>query len=177
VGIDIDADCIATCKRTNPYGNFERCEIAPPVRFAAGSLDVIYAYSVFSHLSEGAQLQWIGELGRVLRPGGMLIVTTLKREHLGVWLRLRDEEQHPWWKENLRRIEFDINKFAAFYDSGEKFLYCPTGGGGIRSADFYGEAIVSPAYIRRAWAKEFELVEHRNDRDDAPQALIVCRRR
>jgi SAM-dependent methyltransferase len=176
VGIDIDAGCIETCRRTIPMGNFEQCEIQPPVRFDSASFDVVYAYSVFSHLSEKAHLRWIEEFGRILRPGGMLVVSTMLREHLGVWLEQSTDESKPWCIANLKRVNFDIDRFQAGFDSGQ-FLYCPTGGGGIRSDDFYGEAIISPAYARENWAAQFRIVDYLSYPQSHPQALIVCQRK
>ena len=40
------------------------------------SVDVVYTISVFTHMSEAFQLEWMAELGRVLVPGGLLIFTT-----------------------------------------------------------------------------------------------------
>ena len=51
-------------------GNFEQSAVEPPLRFADGSFDIVYAYSVFSHLSERVQLRWVEEFARILRPGG-----------------------------------------------------------------------------------------------------------
>ena len=42
-------------------GRFEVTPILPPTRFPDGHFDVIYLYSVFSHLSEAAHLAWLRE--------------------------------------------------------------------------------------------------------------------
>jgi len=175
VGIDIDPECVAICRQTIPTGNFEQSAVEPPLRFADGSFDIVYAYSVFSHLSETVHLRGVEEFARILRPGGMLVVTTLKRAHIGVWDRLM-REGPPWWKAFLRKVEFDCERWQAGYDAGQ-FLFCPTGGGGVRSAEFYGEAIISPAYIRKFWSRHLDLVEHLDDRANAPQVLIVAQKR
>jgi SAM-dependent methyltransferase len=44
--------------------------------FAANTLDCIYAISVFTHLSAAMHFAWIKELYRVLKPNGVLILTT-----------------------------------------------------------------------------------------------------
>jgi len=37
---------------------------------------LVYALSVFTHLTEDLQVQWIDELARVLKPKGHLVITT-----------------------------------------------------------------------------------------------------
>ena len=47
----------------------------PPLDFPDGKFGLIYSYSVFTHLSADRQKPWMKELVRVLRPGGMLLLT------------------------------------------------------------------------------------------------------
>jgi len=54
----------------------------PPVEFPAGFFDIIYAYSVFSHLNEDTHLKWIEEFSRILKAGGLLLVTTQARRFI-----------------------------------------------------------------------------------------------
>lgn len=49
--------------------------LTPPLEFETGSFDLCYAISVFTHLPENLQGAWLRELHRVIRPGGILIVT------------------------------------------------------------------------------------------------------
>ena len=54
------------------------------------SFDLVYALSVFTHLTAELQLAWRDELRRVLRPGGLLLLTTHGRSYLP---RLDDDER------------------------------------------------------------------------------------
>ena len=49
--------------------------LEPPLPFADGSFDLCYALSVFTHLPAALQRPWMDELRRVLRPGGVLILS------------------------------------------------------------------------------------------------------
>ena len=51
--------------------------LAPPLAFTEASFDFVYALSVFTHLPVGLQADWIDELHRVLRPGGILAISTM----------------------------------------------------------------------------------------------------
>jgi SAM-dependent methyltransferase len=179
LGIDVDQGCIDLCQRSIPYGRFQKCDYIPPVPQAANrSYDVVYAYSVFSHLSEATSLRWVHEFARILKPGGMLIATTLVRAHIAVWQSLMEPGEEQWreqWQTALRDVGFSVARAEAEFDSGG-FLYCGIGGGGVLSSDFYGEAIISPAYIRKAWPQDLDLIDY-EDHGDGPQAVIVAQKR
>ena len=166
---DVDPDCVRLCSEQFPAGQFVKCGAMPPLAFEERTFEIVYAYSVFSHLSGDASLGWVREFARILKPGGMLIVTSLKEAHLEVWDKVRHTA--PWWEQALKNFDFAEKKKA--FATGE-FLYCPIGGGGVRSADFYGEAIIPPAYAKRVWAPEFEIVEYLDDPFERPQALLVA---
>ena len=90
VGADLDPRAIAWCRRSLPFGRFEANGLTPPLALADGRFDLVYALSVFTHLTPDLQLAWRDELRRVLRPGGLLLVTTHGRSYLP---RLAPEER------------------------------------------------------------------------------------
>ena len=55
-----------------------RSEMLPPLGLEHGSFDLIWAISVFTHLAD-TSLQWLLELHRLLKPGGILIATYMGR--------------------------------------------------------------------------------------------------
>jgi len=75
-GSDVNPAPIAWCRRSLPIGEFSVNGIEPPLAFASGSFDLVYAFSVFTHLPEPLQQPWMDELVRVLRPGGKILITT-----------------------------------------------------------------------------------------------------
>jgi len=62
-------------------------ELDPPLPFADGYLDLIWATSVFTHITDNWS-SWLLELHRVLRQGGVLIASYLGE---GVWEAMLDE--------------------------------------------------------------------------------------
>lgn len=52
IGVDIDEKCVNICHDAMPYGTFVKTEVEPPLPFQAGSFEIVYAYSVFSHLAQ-----------------------------------------------------------------------------------------------------------------------------
>jgi len=81
-GSDLDPRAIAWCRANLPFARFETNGLAPPLAFPDGELDLVYALSVFTHLTGDLQLAWRDELRRVLRPGGLLLLTTHGRSYV-----------------------------------------------------------------------------------------------
>jgi SAM-dependent methyltransferase len=55
----------------------------PPLPFAEdNSFDLVYAFSVFTHIPAEHQEAWLLEMKRILKPGGFLVCTVA-----GWWLR------------------------------------------------------------------------------------------
>ena len=75
-GSDRNAAAIEWCRGNLGFAGFETNGLAPPLPYADASFDLVYALSVFTHLTEELGLAWAAELGRVLRPGGHLLLTT-----------------------------------------------------------------------------------------------------
>ena len=74
-GVDVDADAVAWCAK-HLRGDFRVIDPKPPLPFPDATFDVAYAVSVFTHLDEQPQFEWLAELRRVLKPGGRLVAST-----------------------------------------------------------------------------------------------------
>ncbi len=74
-GTDYNADTVAWCSANLPLVAFRLNGLAPPLPFSTGELDMLYAVSVLTHLSEEMHLAWMAECERVVRPGGLILLT------------------------------------------------------------------------------------------------------
>ncbi len=81
-GSDVSAKAVDWCRANLPFARFEGNALAPPLVFADESFDLVYALSVFTHLTEELQIAWRDELRRALRPGGLLLLTTHGESYL-----------------------------------------------------------------------------------------------
>jgi SAM-dependent methyltransferase len=171
-GVEPHPERIVAARECNPYVNFVQSNYQPPLPLASGSMDFITAWSVFSHLNEETGTRWIAELARLLRPGGLLFLTTQGTMFFEYIERLRaaeaagDELAHPWQHGLLERFP-DIDAARRLHEAGE-FVFA--------GEDSYGEAIVPKAYIRAHWCDGLELRAFVNDRARLPQALAVLQR-
>ena len=75
-GTDIDPDAIDWCRTHIPYAEVSVNSADPPLPYGDGSFDLVYNHSVFTHIDERRQDQWLTELRRVTRPGGLLVLST-----------------------------------------------------------------------------------------------------
>lgn len=75
-GCDYNSKTIKWSRSALSGINFEQNLLAPPLVFEANYFDAIYGLSVLTHLSEPMHFAWVEELHRILKPGGILIITT-----------------------------------------------------------------------------------------------------
>jgi len=74
-GSDYNPKSISWCQQNWPGIHFVHNGLEPPIPVKTEFFDVIYCISVFTHLSEVRHYQWITEICRLLKPGGLFIGT------------------------------------------------------------------------------------------------------
>jgi SAM-dependent methyltransferase len=74
-GCEVHDECARWCRENIGFAETTHSSIAPPLPYEAGSFDLAYALSVYTHLRLDMQFQWAWEIHRVLRPGGVLFAT------------------------------------------------------------------------------------------------------
>ena len=99
-GCDIDARMVEWCARNLPFADVAVTGMSPPLPYSAGAFDLVYAFSVFTHLTEELQHAWIAECRRVLRADGYLLISTLG-EHYASLDRLTTAELESFRKGNV----------------------------------------------------------------------------
>ncbi|HEY4347194.1 MAG TPA: class I SAM-dependent methyltransferase [Gaiellaceae bacterium] len=132
VGCDIDARSVAWAAThlAPPFRFFENDEW-PPLALGEESVDLAYAFSVFTHLTENWS-SWIIELHRVLRPGGLLLAT-----FLNVDLAVEYGEE-PWDED---RIGMNVIRRGSPWDMGGPIVFH------------------SRWWIEEHWGRAFEVLE------------------
>jgi SAM-dependent methyltransferase len=75
-GTDYNQELIEWCRRNLTFAEFTVNQLTPPLSHDDRAFDLIYAFSVFTHLTEDFQVSWMSELTRLLKPGGHLLLST-----------------------------------------------------------------------------------------------------
>lgn len=137
--------------------------IEPHLHFEANSFDLVYAFSVFTHINE-YELAWLQELRRIIRPGGRLLATI---------------HNDCTWK-LLPSLKFRIAT-EVLPGSPAYIAYCKERSSRPdRAAFVYREELVnvfySNDYIAKYWSDYFE-IEQIVDQAHNYQAMVVMRRR
>lgn len=152
-GCDIDTEAIAWARRALPDVDLRVTGEHPPLPWPDGTFDAIWAVSVFTHLSGRAQQEWFAELARVLRPGGVLLISTMGISVIGAFA---DHDTQS----NRSQLAAEGHLFRT------------------RPGDFNDQAAFhTPAGIRALAAPWFDLEEWAEQGLDGFQDLSVLRRR
>lgn len=75
-GTDYNARSIHWCSNNLPEISFNNNSLEASLPYEDNFFDVIYGLSIFTHLSSSMHKEWYTELYRVLKPKGILLLTT-----------------------------------------------------------------------------------------------------
>ena len=74
-GTDYNRKSVRWCKKNIPDVDFKENDLKPPLDFPDDYFDTVYCISVLTHLSAESQEDWLNECLRILRPGGVFLMT------------------------------------------------------------------------------------------------------
>jgi SAM-dependent methyltransferase len=135
-GCDIDPRMIEWCAANLPFADVAVTRLSPPLPYDDATFDLLYAFSVFTHLSEELQHAWIDEASRVLRRGGYLLISTLG-EYYASRKRLSESE----------RARFADGELVVLYERSAGTSLC--------------SAYHPPEYVRDTLARGLDVVAFR----------------
>jgi SAM-dependent methyltransferase len=177
VGTDVDPSFIKICNGLFSGVRFDVNAPYPPLDHPDASFDFIYAYSVFTHLSEQAHLQWLKELRRIARPEAMIFLTLRQREYLRRCHEWRSKADVSEYQQYQARSFGELDAMLSRYVLGEFIYVSSHGTHGARTRDFYGDTVLPPKYIEKHWSEHFTVVDMVDDTKRMAQAFIVLQPR
>lgn len=171
---DVDAEAIAWLRRALPGVDARLNGFEPPLPFEAGRFDLVYSISILTHLDEPAQDAWLEEIRRVVKPGGLAIVSVNgESPYRETRSGTHPAALSPGLLKRLRgRSELADEGFVfeAYDIAGGEEEQFP----GITGA--YGLTFQDPERVRERWSRRFEIVDHQDRAVGRFQDLVVLRR-
>lgn len=131
-GTDINDVLVEACRRCVPFASIGMNSMIPMLGYANQSFDLVYAFSVFTHLDIKAQKAWRDEFRRILRPRGILLLTVHGNAYKG----------------HLTGKELDD------FNAGRPVVQHGQFSGGNLCVSFHPET-----YVRKTLAEGFEIVD------------------
>jgi SAM-dependent methyltransferase len=74
-GTDINPELIEWCQKNLDFGKYGVNFLQPPTEYKNAQFDLIYVFSVFTHLTIDTQRNWLDEFSRILAPNKYLLVS------------------------------------------------------------------------------------------------------
>ena len=136
---DIDPSAITWCKQNIADASYAVNAEYPPLPYQDQSIDLVLASSVFSHLDADHQFRWLGELQRIVKPGGYVLASF---RHGHAVEAIADEAERD-------AILADLDRTGIAYRTSEAWK-------GVFPA-WYGDAYHTPEYVQRSWRSYFEV--------------------
>lgn len=171
-GCDIDYRHVEWVQRNLPYVQAKLVDIHPPLPYSNQFFDTIISISVFTHLNEANQDEFLGELHRIATPGSLLFITVHGQQALN---RAR-QEKRIW---DMLNMNPDLFKLAEQKFSNDQHAFILQQGHltckhslvqKLKKRLFklvvdqpfeYGIAFISERYIREHWSRWFDIVDYR----------------
>jgi len=170
-GCDPVEEMISICKEQNRWCNFKTIDTKPPSPFQDETFDLIYSFSVFSHLSEEMHKSLLAELSRILKPGGLLIVTTRSRNFIE---RRKDPDSVHEGPRSGASAFLNIQECLSDYDGGR---YCFSQLVHEGEWSYWGEAAIPKDYVVRHWTQALTFVDYIDIYGELVyQSIIVMRK-
>jgi SAM-dependent methyltransferase len=131
-GVDVNREALAPFERNLcPPMHAHLSDVDPPLPFEDDSFDLIWAISVWTHLTDTA-LPWLAEMHRILKPGGLFIPTYMGESHSEL---LAGET----WDED--RIGMNVLRHYQGWDRGGPMV------------------LISDWWMRKHWGRAFEVLD------------------
>jgi SAM-dependent methyltransferase len=166
-GCDIDRRLVTWCSKRLKYMDVKLSSVKPPIPFNDNKFEAIISISIFSHLTESSQDQFLQELNRVCRPGGKLFLTIHGKRALERAVSEPRIKEMLWVDEDL--FQSAIKKFA---DGQYGFILqqghlTTTGANKLSEKEIlsepydYGIAFIPETYLHNHWTQWFNIIDYR----------------
>lgn len=170
-GCDVDPEAIGWAERHLPQLSVHVSGFEPPLPFPSDTFALIYSVSVFSHLDRVVQDRWLAELSRVLRVGGLALLSVHGASAFEAFRH--GSVQSSWCRPQA---------FARAPLADDEFVFEPYARSALNRRELsamgsgYGLSFHGRAYLAEHWGTFLDVLEIRPRAFSDWQDLVVCRR-
>jgi len=191
LGCDIDARHVEWINHNLPFMEAKVSKVVPPIPYLDDEFEGVISISIFTHLTERSQDQFLAELHRVCRPEGRLFLTVhgqralhraLHEAPIRSMLCMDDER--------FQRAQQDFNEnrhaFVLQYGHLTTGLDRPSAFERMKNFVFgtkkmvaerfeYGITFVPEDYLRTHWGQWFDIIDYRHGGIHDFQDIVVLK--
>ena len=173
-GVDVNDRYLEMARQSGCAGHLSLIEPLGRLPYDGPTFNLTYAYSVFTHLPEHVQDNWLAEIARTLRPGGLLVATVEPPRFFDFFAEMNpnDPSLHPWHAVMARKTQADPSLRTRLASDGH--VYIPWDG---EVGEVYGDTVMTSNYVHEHWGRHFEVLEYLDDPKQFWQAVVVARKR
>ena len=165
-GCDPNSGAIAWASEHLPAASFFVSPQHPPLDLPDSSLDLVYAISIWSHFAPALGLSWLEEMHRLLRPGGLLLLTTHGLTSLHHYLA--SGERLPT---QVEEIMADLYRHGAWYT----YEFGEHGDWGVKDPE-WGTAFLTAEWLLAHLCPRFHVLAFLPGRNQGNQDVYLLRR-
>ena len=140
----------------------------PQIPIADNSIDVVSAFSVFTHI-DTFETAWLAELYRILKPGGLCYLTVHNED---TWKLLQDADENNGLLKRFRDVDPTFDELLKHDIPVERRCFRYTDVGPYRAL-----VVHSNAYLRKTWGRFFEILEIQRKAHGNMQSVLVGRKK
>lgn len=167
-GVDVVAEDVTWCHQNlSPPMHFATTTSFPHLPFEDGYFDLVYAGSVFTHISDLADA-WVLELRRIVRPGGKLYLTVHDNNSVRILYDRGHVANNPWWREVMAEYE-KVTEKRPLADFKTVVL--------LRGGPSMEQVFYDRDYIQQHWGRYLKYLALREEAYSAFQTALLFEKR
>lgn len=176
-GCDIDVRHVQWISENLPFMEAKVSNVTPPLPYSDNEFEAVISISIFTHLTEKSQDQFLAELHRVCRPDGRLFLTVHGQR--AVDRAVKEPSIRAMLNVDGSRFQIALKKFGenhhafivqpghlttvlenlSLFERAKDFV---RGAKKVVTGDFeYGITFVSESYVRSHWGRWFNIIDYR----------------
>ena len=168
-GCDPTPEILEVCAETGVPGDLRKTDFVP-TELPFEDLDLVFSFSVFTHISEPAHRACLEAIHAALAPGGTAVITVRPPAYLDhdvLMAPAREKLSDDFANRELKEpryifVPHPVEDGHPQYDEGDMT---------------YGDTVISQTYIEENWTDLFEIVEVGFLTGDMHQVPIALRKR